>query len=137
MSEQRKADIKRVVAEVWNKGNLDVLDEFYATNFVLRRPPFPAFEGFEAFKEHTREGLKAFPDFQMTIDEIIVEGDRDALRYTWRGTHTGESSTMGPPTGKQITVVGISITHWVGGKRVNEWNYADQLGMMQQLGWVA
>ena len=135
MSEQRKADIKRVVEEVWNKRNLDVLDEFYAPNFVLRRPPFPDFD-FEAFKEATREGFKAFPDFQMTIDDIIVEGDRDALRYTWHGTHTGESSTMGPPTGKQVTVVGIAITHWVGGKRVDEWNYADQMSMFKQLGWA-
>ena len=133
MSEQRKADIKRVIEELWNRRNLDVLDEFYAPNFVLRRPPVADFD-FEGFKEATREGFKAFPDFQMTIDDIIVEGDRDALRYTWRGTNTVESALLPTPTGKKVEVVAISITHWVGGKRVFEWNYQDNMSMMQQLG---
>ena len=134
MSEQRKADIKRIIEEAWNKRNVEALDEFYAPNIVLRRPPFSDIEGLEAFKESHRSFLSAFPDLQMTIEDIIVEGDRDALRDTMRGTHTGESSTMGPPTGKQVTTVGIAITHWEGGKRVDEWQYADQLGFLQQLG---
>ena len=135
MSEQRKVDSKWLIEELWNKRNFDVIDEFYAPNFVLRRPPFPDYD-FEGYKWATREGLKAFPDFQITIEEIIVEGDKDVIRYTWHGTNTGESSLVGPPTGKQVTVVGISIAHWEGGKRVDEWMYEDQLGFMRQLGFI-
>ena len=136
MVEQRKADIKRVVEEVYNKGNLDVMDEFQATNVVShRRPPFPDIEGLEAVKQTIRDFRSAFPDLQLTIDEIIVEGDRAALRWTLRGTHTGKSSVMPvPPTGKQVTVVGCTIERWVGGKMVEQWMYSDNLGMMQQLG---
>ena len=132
MSEQRKADIKRIIEEAWNKRKVEVLDEFYAPNIHLRRPPFPDIEGLETFKAVHMGFLSAFPDLQMTIEDIIVEGDKDVIRYTMRGTHTGEA--LGPPTGKQVTTVGMAITHWEGGKRVDEWQYADQLGFTQQTG---
>jgi len=135
MSEQRKAAIKRVVEEAWNKGNLDVIDEFYAPNFALRRFGLGDFD-LEGIKDAIRQSRKAFPDYQMTIEDIIVEGDKAAMRYSWRGTHTGESTLMGPPTGKKVEVVGIGITHWVGGKLVDEWNYQDNMGMFQQLGFI-
>jgi len=140
--EQRKANIKRIHDELWNKGNFDVLDEFYAPNFVQRRPPFPDIVGLKAFKDNYGGFRNAFRDQTYTVEDIIVEGDKDAIRYTYTGT----VSSVGPESflsffgkdeslvGTKVHLVGIIITHWVGGKIVDEWHCADQLGMMQQLG---
>lgn len=138
MVEEVKNLAKRVIDEAYNKGNVDVLDEAYATNFVRHNPPpFPDIEGLEALKQYNKDLRTAFPDFQGTIDEMVVEGDTFVLRYTWRGTHTGQMSNIPiPPTGKRVTGVGCLVGHRASGKTVEEWSYADNLGLLQQLGVV-
>lgn len=137
MSEEIKAKAKRVVEEAWNKGNLDVVGEVYAADVVYHRPPLADIEGIEAVKQHIANNRSAFPDLQMTLDESIIEGNTNAVRLTIRGTHTGQSSALPiPPTGKQIITLGCSVGHWAGGKIVEEWDYVDYLGTLQQLGVV-
>ena len=75
----------------------------------------------------------AFPDVQFTIEDIIAEGDKVVGRVTWRGTHQGELMGI-QPTGKKVTVEGIDIIHFAGGKAVENWFSGDTLGMMQQMG---
>ena len=133
--EERKAYARRVVDEAYNKGNLDVLDEHHVADYVYHIPPNPDIEGLEAYKQFITDLRNGYPDLQLTIDEIIVEGDIVAIRWTLQGTHTGQSPTLGiPPTGKKVTFTGCAVTHWVDDKIVEEWNYADHLGLMQQLG---
>ena len=79
------------------------------------------------------EFRSAFPDFHVTIEDQIAEGDRVATRWTMRGTHEGEFRGISP-TGKQITVTGIGIFRFSDGKVVESWDNFDQLGMMRQLG---
>ena len=135
MSEEFKATIRRVVEGAYNKGNLDALDELYAADFVVHKPPFPDIEGLEAFKQFIADTRISYPDVQLTLDEIIVEGDRTAARWTFRGTQTGQSpTTSAPPTGKQVTFTGCSVTHLVEGKTVEEYQNADWLSLLQQLG---
>ena len=77
--------------------------------------------------------LAAFPDFSVTIEDAIAEGDRVAVRVTVRGTHQG--ALMGiPPTGKQIAIKAISMWRVTDGRIVERWESADTLGLMQQLG---
>jgi predicted ester cyclase len=79
------------------------------------------------------EVFDAFPDTHMTIEDLIVEGDKVVGRYTMTGTHKG--AYMGiPPTNKKLTMSVIEIDRFVGGKCVESWLKADTLGMMQQLG---
>jgi len=133
--EERKAYAHREIDEAWNKGNLNVLDENYATDFVYHIPPHPDIEGLEAFKKFIAGNRSGYPDIQITIDEIIAEGDIAAMRWTYRGTQTGQSPTLGiPPTGKKVTFTGCAVSHWRDDKIVETWNYVDYLGLMQQLG---
>lgn len=135
MSEELKASILRVIDEVYNKGNLDVLDELYATGIVRHRPPFPDIEGLDAYKQFVANLRGAYSDLQLTADEIVAEGDTAAMRYTFRGRHTGQSPTLAiPPTGREATMTGCVVAHFVAGKAVEEWEYADFLGALQQLG---
>lgn len=129
--------IRKVIEEAWNKGNLDVLDEVYTTDFVQHRTPFPDYEGLEAYKEYIAGTREAYPDLQFTIEEIVVDGDTAVVWATFQGTHEGQSMMFPiPPTGKQVTMKLCSIGHWVEGKAVEEWVYADWLGLMQQLGFT-
>ena len=137
MVEELRALTKRVVEEVWNKGNVDVLDEGFAADVVTHQVPFPDIEGLDAYKQNVRDSRTTLPDLQMTMDELMMEEDRWAGRWTIRGTHKGQSPALPiPPTGKQVVLMGCSMGHMVGGKTVEQWMYGDWLGMLQQLGVV-
>ena len=133
MSEQNKALERRFVEEVWNKGNLALIDELVAPNFVDHTAPPglpPGAEGVKAFVKMYRD---AFPDAQVTIHDILAEGDKVVYRWTGSGTHQGTLFGI-PATGKKMSVDGMTIDRISGGKFVESWNILDQLGMMQQLG---
>ena len=75
----------------------------------------------------------AFPDLQMSVDDMVAEGDRVAVRWTARGTNTGPLMNM-PASGKVATVTGISILTLSGGKVAEQRSNWDTLGMLQQFG---
>ena len=77
--------------------------------------------------------LAGFPDAHLSADDIIVENNKVAVRFTLQGTHQGEFMGI-PPTNKRITLSGITILRFEGDKVVERWSEADNLGMMQQLG---
>jgi steroid delta-isomerase-like uncharacterized protein len=133
-AEELKARLERFAQEAWHQGNLAVIDELMAAGFVLHDPVSPI-HGPEAFKQYVAGVRLAFPDLQFTIDDIFAEGNRAVARWTFRGTHKGQSPNSGiPRTGKQVSFSGVSIYHMVGGKIVEEWSTMDTLGMLKELG---
>jgi steroid delta-isomerase-like uncharacterized protein len=134
MSEENKALIQRFVEEAFNKGNLDVADEVYASTFMSHDPTAPEGQGSpEGVKQFVNTYLGAFPDGHTTVEDSIAEGDKVAYRWTFRGTHRGELMGISP-TGEQVEITGITINRLSGGKIEEQWNLFDQLGMLQQLG---
>ncbi len=134
MSEENKALIQRFVEEAFNKGNLDVADEVYASTFISHDPTAPEGQGSpEGVKQFVSTYLSAFPDGHTTVEDSIAEGDKVAYRWTFRGTHQGELMGISP-TGEQVEITGITINRLSGGKIEEQWNLFDQLGMLQQLG---
>ncbi len=133
--EEKLKEISRLfVEEAWHKGNLNFVDEHFTDAFVRHAPPYPDKDK-EAYKQHITDTRNSYPDVHVTIDEIIVEGDIIAMRWTFRGTQTGPSPVLGtPPTGKKITFTGCTVAHFVDGKTVETWEYTDWLSLMQQLG---
>jgi len=134
-TEENKAIACRWMEEVWGKGNLAVIDALLATNFVFNYPPPGAAPNREGYKQFVTRNFATWSDIRCTIEDMVAGGDKVAVRWTWSGKHTGEFKLMGiAPTGKQVTMTGMSIIHIVGGKIVEEWTEMDMLGMMQQLG---
>jgi predicted ester cyclase len=80
--------------------------------------------------------LAGIPDLRVTIEELVAEGDKVAVRRAYVGTHRGELLGI-PPTGKQVRVSGISIFRLAGGKIAEQWELLDRLALMQQLGVLA
>jgi steroid delta-isomerase-like uncharacterized protein len=133
-ADTNKEIVRRLGVEPW-EGNLGVIDELVAPDYVGHDPAQPEMQGPEGIKEFITGYLAGFPDGRITIDGQFAEGDMVATRWTGRGTHQGE--LMGsPPTGKQVTVSGITISRVKNGKVVEEWSNWDTLGMLQQLGVV-
>jgi steroid delta-isomerase-like uncharacterized protein len=131
-TEENKALILRMYEEVHNKGNLDVLDEITATDFIDHNlaPGLPS--GLDGAKQLFTMFHSAFPDFHVTVEDMIAEEDKVVSRLTMGGTHKGEFMGI-PPTGKEVSVEVIDILRINNGKAVERWGIFDQLGLMQQL----
>lgn len=133
-------DIKTVLTKIQDdtcKGDLDAIYQYIADDYVFHRTPLPDAAGKEANRKGDEAMLTAFTNNRMTIHEIIVEGDTAAMHYTWQAVHTGVSPSLGiPPTGKEVKLSGCMIYHWKGDKIVEQWDYTDMLGLMQQLGLI-
>ena len=134
MSEENKARTRAFMEQVLNSKDVDALDNFFAADYVEHSempPGIPA----------TRDGMKqmmgmyfeAFPDLQVTIEDMIAEGDKVVVRNTARGTHQGELMGI-PATGNQVEMAEIHILRIADGMVVEHWGIEDQMGMMQQLG---
>ena len=137
MSDQNKALARRNVQEIWNQGNLSVIDELVAPNATFHDPSVPGgkFTGPEGFRQFVQIYRGAFPDVRLTIEDLIAEGDKVVSRWTATGTHKGELMGIAP-TGKRVTVTGCNIDQYLTGKVVEGWASYDMLGMLQQLGVV-
>jgi steroid delta-isomerase-like uncharacterized protein len=132
-SEQNKKIVRRAFEEPW-QGNLDVVDELTARDYIGHDPANPEpLRGPEGVKEFISSYRAAFPDARITVEEQVAEGDLVATRWSGRGTHEGELMGI-QPTGKQVTVSGLTISRLKGGKIVEEFQNWDNFGMMQQLG---
>ena len=136
-AEETKAIVRRINDEVWNQGNLDVIDELIADDAVISVVGAPQeIWGPAGFREFVTMYRTAFPDLRITVDEQIGEGDVVVNRWTATGTHEGDLMGI-PATGKQATTAGVNINRISGGKLVQGWGLFDQLGLLQQLGAVS
>ena len=125
--------VKRLFEEPW-KGNFEVIDEFVAANYVGHDPAEPEpIRGPAGLRANIEMYLAGFPDGGITVDDQIVDGDKVATRWTGRGTQTGEFAGIAP-TGKEVTISGLTISRLEGGMVVEEWATWDTLGMLIQLG---
>jgi steroid delta-isomerase-like uncharacterized protein len=134
MPEQNKTIARRAFEEVQSRGNLALVDELVAGDYV-GHTPLKEIHGPEGAKQFFSMLREAFPNMQVTVEDQIAEGDKVVTRWTGRGTHKGHFQGM-PPTGRQMTMTGITIFRIAAGKLVEGWTNADMLGLMQQLGVV-
>jgi predicted ester cyclase len=133
--EQDKALIRRFVEELFNQGNLGIVGEIFAPDFVEREQLPPGIpKNREGIKVLTGMLRSAFPDFKATIEDILAEGDKVVIRMTWSGTQTGDEFMGIPATGKKVSIGVIDIIRIAGGKLVEHWGQMDSMLMMQRLG---
>ena len=125
-----KAIINWLYAEYLNEGDPAIADQLVSPEFSGPGGKGPA--GFKAAIEPLR---RAFPDLHFVIHDMIIEGTRVAVRWTWQGTHEAPFAGV-PATGRLITNEGIAIYRVEHGKITASWAQMDRLGVMQQLGAV-
>ena len=110
----------------------DTVDSFFSAEFESHNNP-PGFgPGLAGVKQFFAMFAAAFPDAQVTIDDLVAEGDRVAVATTLTGTHEGE--VMGiAPTGRRVAVTGIDLVRIEQGKIVEHRGLTDTVGLMRQL----
>ena len=136
-AEQDKALVSRIATEIWNQGKLFVCDEIMTADAKYYGPHMPKGIGSrEDWKKAIAMYRKAFPDSNVSYQELIVADNTVIGRWNATGTHTGQLPAIEIPTGKKIAISGITIYRLTKGKIVEAWEQLDLLGMWRQLGIV-
>jgi len=135
--EKNKAIAGRVFDEIFNQGKFEVADEIYAPDF--RNHGLHQTIDLKTDQEWAHAEKKAFPDLRMSIQQMVAEGDRVAVLWTFQGTHTGWGYEGLPPTGTRVEVRGVTIWRIVDGRIVEEWTSFSETGgyiaMLAHLKW--
>jgi len=130
-AKENKSILQRAVENFNHPDRRTAYLELYDASCVLHG--YGLSPGIEAIKQFYQQFWAAFPDAHLTIEDMLAEGDKLACRFIVHVTHQGDFMGI-PPTGKSVTVSGITIFRFANGKCVERWSQADFLGMMQQLG---
>jgi len=130
--EENKALVRRTIEEL-EKANWAAFVELHAPDFVYHEPGNPKPTTSEDVEQGARMLHAAFPDWRHTIEDMIVEGDKVAVRMTIRGTHKGDFLGV-PATGKEVAFTNICIFRIAGGKIAEAWQEIDMMSVMQQIG---
>ncbi len=134
-AEENKAIVRRFWG-VWEEGNIDLVDELLAPDYINHTPASPDQPtGPEGVKGVVAMFRSAIPDLRVIVEDMIAEGDKVAVRYTLEGTHEGELFGV-PPTGRRLSIKSISVERVSDGKIREHWRVTDSLDMMQQLGMI-
>lgn len=131
--ERNKSLVRQMNDEVWNRGDLDRIYEFYSPDFVLHFLPDGSEErGVDSLREHVRTHRQAFPDWREEIRQIVAEGELVVIRYASSGTNEGR--WLGnPATGREVQIEEVSIFRIEGGRIAEQWLLPDLLGLERQL----
>jgi predicted ester cyclase len=133
-AEANKASIQRTIKEFFNQENLAAAAELIAADYIEHDPAPPAWPTGRAGLTHAvRLFHTAFPDIRWSIEDLIAEGDKVAVRLTAQGSHQGDFMGI-PPTGRRATWTETHIVRIVDGQQVEHWGNRDMFGLLQQLG---
>ena len=130
--EQNKQIMRRMIEEIWNKGNLLVADELFAADhYSPSAPDLP--RGPESVKMLVTMFRSAMPDYHMIIDMILADDRKVVARFIQSGTHVGAPLMGMPPSGRRAEWTEIGVLEIENGMIVRSWYEVDMLSMLQQL----
>ncbi|MFF7732023.1 MULTISPECIES: ester cyclase [unclassified Streptomyces] len=131
-SDARRGLIEKAWTAAWGEGDVDALDALLSPAY-LRHSTDPQPQGLEAFKASIVSTRSAFPDLVTTIDDIVVEGDRAAIR--WHSTGTHKNSLLGvPATKRRVEVSGATFARFEDDRIVEEHVTWDPRALLSALG---
>lgn len=129
--------VRRTYHEIWDWRMLNKIDAYYAPGFVCHTVPARRLVGPGPYKAHLLGLMAAFPDAHLVIEHLYWMGDgrggyKVMVRWNLQGTHRGPGP-YGPPSGKRVSLMGISHLHIAGGKILEEWMVYDEFALLKQL----
>ena len=123
----------RYIEDVWHRANVAALDDYLAADYRRHVSPTAPPLSLDGQKQRLAGFRAAFPDIQLTLEDVLVEDDRVVFRSTMRGTHKGEFQGI-PPTGARVTVALLDTIRIQDGRIVEQWGGPDVLDLLRQLG---
>ena len=133
MSKQENIAAQQKFGEAINNGDLESMRNLVADNVVDHDPAPDQAPGPDGYIHFFTMVTTAFPDAQVTVDQLVADDDNVAFAYTLTGTHQGPFMEH-ESTGKSISIRGMQISRFENGKMVERWGMSDQLGILQQIG---
>ena len=131
-TDRNQALFRRYITEVWDRGNLRALDTFLSPNYQRHISALAPLLNRDDHKQLLQSIRAAFPDMELTVDDVLVDGDRIAFRSTMRGTHLGPFRGF-EPTGRPITVCLVDIIRIEDDQIVEQWGGPDLLDLLRQI----
>ncbi|MPY77072.1 MAG: DUF4440 domain-containing protein [Actinophytocola sp.] len=129
----RKQRVREVWQASWGRGDVDALDELLDPSYRRHTASGGTPQSRDGFKASILSTREAFPNLMTTIEEMVEEGDRLAIRWRSTGTHTGTFHDV-PPTGRDVEVFGVTFAHFTGSAVAEEWVTWDPLQLLTALG---
>ncbi|HLQ62912.1 MAG TPA: ester cyclase [Candidatus Acidoferrales bacterium] len=133
---ENKALAEKAV-KAFNEGDLEQIARMTAPDATYKAPGGVELRGPQQVKEYFKTWRKAFPDAQITVEKIVVQGHNVATQGTFTGTHSGPFTTPGgeiAPTGKKVSGAYAEVAVIDRGLVVSDQLYYDQVQLLQQLG---
>ena len=125
--------VRRFNEEVWGQGRVELIDQLFAPDYVDHYTPPGGPPGRDGIRYDVERVRAAFPDLEITTDDIVCEGDRAALRWSGRGTYRGGIPGI-DAVGTEVTMSGMHFYRIRDGRIAERWEEFDRLGLMRQLG---
>ena len=130
-----KALVVQSHEKVWSQGNVELIDELYASDFICHFLIGPDWVGPTGVKDRVISHRAAFPDWTEEVEQLIAEGDFVVVRFRASGTNEG-SFRGSPPTGRRVSISEVAIYRIADGKIAEQWGFPDLLKMHRQLGLI-
>jgi steroid delta-isomerase-like uncharacterized protein len=128
-ADQNKNTIRKLYEEILNEGQWERLAPIIADDYIGVNNQ----KGPSAFAETVRGLRQGFPDIKWTVEDLVAEGDKVVVRWSWQGTHS--NTFMGfEPTHKSLSNHAIAIYQFRGDQIVHAWLESDRFGFLQQIG---
>ena len=131
-AKENEAIVCQLVEDLFNTGNLDIVEEVLADSYIDYSSSHPDLSGRENVKQSVAEWLTAFPDTISVAQDVIAEGDKIAVRWITQATHQGEFLRV-PPTDNHINVTWFGIFRLSEGKIIESWDTFTVVEMTEQL----
>jgi steroid delta-isomerase-like uncharacterized protein len=131
--EENKAIFRRYIEEIYNKCNVEHPEQFLSWDYVFHEASPKSLQGPVREIEIALGMRAAFPDFHITVDQQIAENDLVCSYTTFRGTHLGTIFGI-PPSGRMVTMPGLTVTRIRNGKITDAWVKNDVTGLLLQIG---
>ena len=137
MSISNEALARRVFDEIWNGGNLDLIDELYAENFVCHIEPNDDWKGRDAVRDAVNLIRGTFRDFEDRIDDVVACGDKVAVRSTMSGTFRESKSEENGTDELRVSTLTLLIYRIADGQIAEQWEVVNLQGIFRQLGFIS
>jgi len=133
MSKQENIQTQQQFGEAINSGNLEKFHQLMAPSVIDHDPAPDQGPGPEGFVQFFTTFRSAFPDLEITVEQMVADEENVSIAYTVTGTHKGDFMGV-PATNKKIKARGVQIAKFEGGKIVERWGSSDELGILKQIG---
>jgi len=131
-TEQAKALVHRHLDVMWNRGDVSVAGEVCASELVQHDPFTTRLTDLDTYVAYLEEVRRAFPDLVLATEDVVAEGDRVVVRWSFTGTHQDQMRDLAA-TGRRVAFAGMSMYRLAEGRIAEIWTSFDTIGYLRQM----